>query len=151
MLRNTQPGFPGGLVLKNPSTNARDMSLIPGPGRSHMQGNNQAQAPQLLSPSVEPVNYNYWSLCVPWSPRSSHSIEDPAELKVNRYIFSKKAKKYTTQARYKTLHFERAWSLLVQKWVLEVCSLGCYSVAKLCPTLFDSMDWRMPGVPVLHQ
>ena len=33
MLRNTQPGFPAGLVIKNPSANARDMSLIPGLGR----------------------------------------------------------------------------------------------------------------------
>ena len=50
MLRKTQPGFPGGLVIKNPSTNARNMSLIPGPGRSHMPGNSQVHAPQLLSP-----------------------------------------------------------------------------------------------------
>ena len=29
--------FPGGPVVKNPPANAGDMSLIPGPGRSHMQ------------------------------------------------------------------------------------------------------------------
>ena len=27
--------FPGGLVVKNPPVNARGLSLIPGPGRSH--------------------------------------------------------------------------------------------------------------------
>ena len=33
-------GFPGGLVVKNSPVNARDMGLIPGPGRSHMPGGN---------------------------------------------------------------------------------------------------------------
>ena len=28
--------FPGGLVVKSLPTNARDIGLIPGPGRSHM-------------------------------------------------------------------------------------------------------------------
>ena len=28
--------FPGSLVVKNPSVNAKDMGLIPGPGGSHM-------------------------------------------------------------------------------------------------------------------
>ena len=31
-------GFPGGLVIKNTSVNARDMSLIPGLGRSPGDG-----------------------------------------------------------------------------------------------------------------
>ena len=26
----------------------------------------------------------------------------------------------------------------------------CYSVAKLCPTLWDPMNWSTPGFPVLH-
>ena len=30
------PGFPGGLVVKNLPANAGDMGLIPGLGRSHM-------------------------------------------------------------------------------------------------------------------
>ena len=30
------PDFPGGPVVKNPSANAGDMGLIPGPGRFHM-------------------------------------------------------------------------------------------------------------------
>ena len=29
-------GFPGGPVVKNPPCYARDIGLIPGPGRSHM-------------------------------------------------------------------------------------------------------------------
>ena len=29
-------GFPGGAVVKNPPSNARDMGSTPGPGRSHM-------------------------------------------------------------------------------------------------------------------
>ena len=32
-------GFPGGLVVKNPPANARDMGLIPGSGRSLDKGN----------------------------------------------------------------------------------------------------------------
>ena len=31
-----QVGFPGGAVVKNPPTNAGNMGLSPGPGRSHM-------------------------------------------------------------------------------------------------------------------
>ena len=33
-------GFPGGPVVKNSPCNARDTSLIPGPGRSHMPRSN---------------------------------------------------------------------------------------------------------------
>ena len=33
-------GFPGGPVVKNPSTNARDTGSIPGLGRSHMPESN---------------------------------------------------------------------------------------------------------------
>ena len=32
--------FPGGIVDMNPSANAGDMDLIPGPGRSHMPQSN---------------------------------------------------------------------------------------------------------------
>ena len=42
--------FPGGLVVKNPSTKAGDMDVIPGPGTSHMPRGNKARAPRLLSP-----------------------------------------------------------------------------------------------------
>ena len=31
--------FPVGLLVKNPPCNTRDMSLIPGPGRSPAEGN----------------------------------------------------------------------------------------------------------------
>ena len=33
-------GFPGGIVVKNPPANAKDTGSIPGPGASHMPGNN---------------------------------------------------------------------------------------------------------------
>ena len=42
--------FPGGSGLKNPPCNARDTSLIPGSGRSHMTQSKKAYVPQLLSP-----------------------------------------------------------------------------------------------------
>ena len=38
-------GFPGGLAVKNPPSNAGNTCSIPGPGGSQM-----AHAPQLLSP-----------------------------------------------------------------------------------------------------
>ena len=34
------PGFPGGVVVKNPPVNAGDTGSSPGPGRSHMPGRN---------------------------------------------------------------------------------------------------------------
>ena len=49
-LRNQPLGSPGGTVVKNPPANARDTGSIPGPGKSHMPRNNEAHAPQLLSP-----------------------------------------------------------------------------------------------------
>ena len=42
--------FPGGPVVKNPSTKAGDTGVIPGPGTSHMPRGNKACAPRLLSP-----------------------------------------------------------------------------------------------------
>ena len=36
-------------MVKNPSANAGDMGLSPGPGRSHMPRSNKARVPQLLS------------------------------------------------------------------------------------------------------
>ena len=33
-------GFPGGTVVKNPPANVGDMGLSPGPGRSHMLQSN---------------------------------------------------------------------------------------------------------------
>ena len=38
--KNQVEGFPFGPVAKNPPCNARDTSLIPGPGRSHMLPSN---------------------------------------------------------------------------------------------------------------
>ena len=46
-------GFPGDSVVKNPPANAEDVSLIPGPGRSHIPGDSESQAPQPLKPSAK--------------------------------------------------------------------------------------------------
>ena len=40
------PGFPGRLVVKNPSRKAGDTGSMPGPGRFHMPRGNEACAPQ---------------------------------------------------------------------------------------------------------
>ena len=42
-------GFPGGVVVENPPTNAGDTGSSPGPGGSHMPQSNKALVPQLLS------------------------------------------------------------------------------------------------------
>ena len=44
-----QWGFSGGPVVETPPANTADMGSIPGLGRSHMPGGNQAHVPQLLS------------------------------------------------------------------------------------------------------
>ena len=38
--KNEIPGFPGGIVVKNPPANAGDTGSSPGPGRSHMPRSN---------------------------------------------------------------------------------------------------------------
>ena len=38
--KNTNRGFPGGTVVKNPPANAGDMGSSTGPGRSHMPRSN---------------------------------------------------------------------------------------------------------------
>ena len=47
-IKETGLDFPCGLVVKNLPANAGNMSLIPGPGRSHRPWGNKAHAPQLL-------------------------------------------------------------------------------------------------------
>ena len=47
--KNTDLGFPGGAVAKNPPANAGDTGSIPGQGRSHVPRSNKSRAPQLLS------------------------------------------------------------------------------------------------------
>ena len=42
--------IPGGAVNKNTPANAGDTGSIPGPGRSHIPGSNEAPGPQLLKP-----------------------------------------------------------------------------------------------------
>ena len=40
MMKTVLEGLPGSPVVKNPPANARDMSLVPGPGQSHMHQSN---------------------------------------------------------------------------------------------------------------
>ena len=41
--------------------------------------------------------------------------------------------------------------IAILKLLSEYCyCCDCYSVTKLCPTLWDPMDYSMPGFPVLH-
>ena len=56
LLKNTLLwDIPGGPVVKNLPANAGDVDLIIGPGRSHVPWDNEACAPQALTPaSLEP-------------------------------------------------------------------------------------------------
>ena len=60
--KNYLRDFPGGPVFKNSPANARDMGLIPGPGRSHMPQGNYVHVPQLLSPQAATTDV--------WAPRA---------------------------------------------------------------------------------
>ena len=55
--KNKFKGFPGGSVVKNMPANARDMSSIPGLGRSHMLWSNKVQEPRTAT--TEPSHCNY--------------------------------------------------------------------------------------------
>ena len=46
---DTNKGFPGGTVVKNPPANGGDTGSSPGPQRSHMPRSNESNVPQLLS------------------------------------------------------------------------------------------------------
>ena len=117
---------------------------------SHMPGNKQVHIPQLPSPLCRAHELQLLKPAHALDPTIFTLHWRPSGAKNKSiYLFFKKATKYTTTVRYKMLNLERAWSLLVQKWVLEVCSLCC-SVAKLRPTLCDPMDYSTPGFPVLH-
>ena len=51
--------LPGGPMVKNPPTSAGDLGSIPGLGRPHVPGGNQAHIAQLLSPrTLEPKRHN---------------------------------------------------------------------------------------------
>ena len=91
--------FPGGPVVKNPPANARDMNLIPGPGRSHMLRPHALQWRGPCAITTEPVHWqpvlhNKRSHCSetpelhkPCSPqlvKSTHNHKDPAEPKINK-------------------------------------------------------------------
>ena len=47
-------------------------------------------------------------------------------------------------------HNLSGWYLPLSLILMVILRRCCYSVAKLCPTLCDSMDCSMPGFPVLH-
>ena len=53
ILRKSEWGFPGSLVVKNPLANAGDTGQIPSPRRSHVPWSDEAHAPQLLSPRAQ--------------------------------------------------------------------------------------------------
>ena len=55
-------GFPGGSVVKNPPTNAGDVGLIPGLGRSPGEGNGN---PLQYSCLGNPVDQEAWRATVP--------------------------------------------------------------------------------------
>ena len=56
-------GFPGGSVVMNLLTNAKDTGLIPCLGRSHMPQSKLAHTPQLLSPYSRVQEPEVLSLC----------------------------------------------------------------------------------------
>ena len=60
-------GFPGGLVIKNTSVNARDMSLIPGLERSPREGNGN---PLQYSCLENPMNRGAWLAIVHGAEKS---------------------------------------------------------------------------------
>ena len=49
--KKAPPALQGGPVVKNPTANARDTSLIPGAERFHMLQGNWAHVPQLVKPT----------------------------------------------------------------------------------------------------
>jgi len=59
--------FPGGPVVKNLPCNARDISLIPSLGRSHMPHSKYARAKQLLSLRSGALELQLWK---PMDPRA---------------------------------------------------------------------------------
>ena len=61
-------GFPGGSVVKNLPANAGDTGSVPGPGRSHMQQSNSAQAPWLLGLCSRAWELQLWQPACPRVP-----------------------------------------------------------------------------------
>ena len=55
--------FPGGPVVKDPPTNAGDMGLIPGPGRSHMPRQLSPYTPTTEAMKLEPMLCNERNHC----------------------------------------------------------------------------------------
>ena len=55
-------GFPGGLVVKNPPANARDMGSIPGLGRSLGEGNGNPLQYSCLEKPMDKESCGLWSM-----------------------------------------------------------------------------------------
>ena len=69
-------GFPGGAVVKDPPASAGDMGSSPGLGRSYMLWNNEACAPQLLSPRATTTEAHTPRACA-LATREATSIRSP--------------------------------------------------------------------------
>ena len=63
--------FPVGLLVKNPPCNTRDMSLIPGPGRSTAEGNGN---PLWYSCPGNPMDRGAWQATVHGVAKESDTI-----------------------------------------------------------------------------
>ena len=69
------PGFPSGSMVKNPSANggdARDVGLIPGPGRSPAEGNGN---PLQYSCLGNPMDRGVWRATVHGVARVGHDSD----------------------------------------------------------------------------
>ena len=64
--------FPVGLLVKNPPCNTRDMSLIPGPGRSPAEGNGN---PLWYSCPGNPMDRGAWQATVHGVAKESATAE----------------------------------------------------------------------------
>ena len=91
--KHQRGGFPGGSVIKHPSANSGDMSLIPDPGRSHMLRSNEAPAAQLLSLLAATIEAHAFESphtttrqqpCLLQIEKTLSINEDPTQPKINK-------------------------------------------------------------------
>ena len=80
--------FPGGTVVKNLPAKAGNTGPIPGPERFHMPRNNQARAPQLLTPKcLEPTLCNKTSATLSPQLEKAHALQRrPGAAQINPVI-----------------------------------------------------------------
>ena len=111
------------LVVKNPPANAEAMGSIPGEGRSPGGGNGNL------------LQYSCWE-----NPHGHRSLAGQS------MGLQRVRQDWPTQYNTTTL----IWSLNTEpdiQWVVKQFS----SVAQSCPTLCDTRNYSMPGLPVHHQ